>query len=112
MDDYSSLPKGNRMIKDCNYIMAMIARDKDIQGFDLRICLLIGLNALKSQSDLLKLSGSNRPNLSRSLSKLVAKGYVIQKQYDDIGLCYHLAFDKYDYATKGTAGHQMSFLDK
>lgn len=104
-------PEFNHLIDDYDFVMSTIAQDKDLQGFDLRVCLFLGFLNTYGQSELLKATGANKPNLSWSLNKLVNKGYVIRKKVSKkrYGYQYRLVFDKREMFTKGNDGEQLSF---
>lgn len=97
----SSFSLLDKTLHDSNELFTLLARDKDLQGFDLRVCLFIGIGSYRTYAELLSLSGAKRPNLSRSLHKLMSKGYVIRSKIDEHQIGYRLPFDEYDRVTKG-----------
>lgn len=87
-------------------ILRELAVSSELQGNDIRVCLLCYYGGMR-QVDIVKVLGKSKQNISTICNKLVSMGLLIP-EYDKRNCCYTLNKQWMAKSTSADEGHQMT----
>lgn len=90
-------------------ILRELAISSELQGNDIRVCLLCYYGGMR-QIDIVKTLGKSKQNISTICNKLVGMGLLIP-EYDKRNCCYILNKQWTARVTNAGEGHQITIED-